>query len=79
MKAEEAVLTLKDQLKKATKEQDKALIFKAQRSSFKERRAVIETISSGIKEICLQFPILSKVDYVSQFLIYINASMVIMN
>ncbi|XP_071132931.1 uncharacterized protein [Mytilus edulis] len=66
MKAEEALLTLKDQLKKATKEQDKALIFKAQRSSFKERRVVIETISSGIKEICLQFPILSKVDYIEK-------------
>lgn len=79
MKAEEALLTLKDQLKKATKEEDKALIFQTRRSSFKERRSLIETNSSGIKEICLQFHILSKVDYVSQFLIYLKASIVIMN
>jgi len=74
MKPDEGNTILQQELGKPTKEQDTAAMFKAQRSTFKERRTYIENLqNSSVKDIISKYPILGKSMFVRFVLFYFEA------
>ncbi|XP_062579740.1 uncharacterized protein LOC134241733 [Saccostrea cucullata] len=67
MSTEIATKTMQDELQKCSKDQDRALLLKTLRSSFKERRAYIQGLpNSNIDAILKKFPLLGKPYYIEK-------------
>ena len=72
MNLKDAQKAVEDEFKKPTKMMDLAVISKAQRESFQQRRTYIESHQGSVDDLIKKFPFLGKSLFVSIFLAYFS-------